>query len=64
MTPKVSDHLPWPIRIGPDIYIDTKDGRIRLEPLIASEYAKAWLEVLNGAYVWHSMPHGPLEHGG
>lgn len=45
--------LPIPIRQGSDIFVIMPDDtRVPVEPLAASQHAKAWMDVVGGAMVY------------
>ena len=58
MTKSVADYLKdaWPVRVGSDIFLNTRDGRIKIESaldiLLAANHAREWEEVIRGAYVY------------
>ena len=48
-----------PVRIGSDIYIETKDGvRHKIDALLAAQMAAMWLDVVKGAFVYQKTREG------
>ena len=64
MTRSLADYLKetWPVRVGNECFIDTKDGRVKIEGpsdfLLVSQYALAWFGMFTGLTVYQKTREG------